>query len=380
MRTSNNRFQRDANLAVAARAVWRRPGLSRADFARELGLHRSTAGSLIGALLESGLLVEGEPGESAPRGGRRPVAIDFDRRFGLVAGLDLTPGSWRGALVDLRGDLVERFAAPGHAPGAAITELARAALAEARTRAAARALPLVGACAAVPGIVDPVEGTVLRSRPFGLRDYPLARELAPDTRFPFIVENDANACAWARLANARTEPGSDFVCVLARGNGTSPDGPLTAPGAGLGIALGGRVHYGSLYAAGEIADADGRAPGDFPDAGSVDSFAGFTERVFRSLVPVLAALAPRAVFACGEFRRREAETRAALEARFPAFGGILAAHGAAFVFAGDGGHDVAEGACATFLSRLFAVPELSGPGARLPIGWDRVLRARAEGA
>ncbi|HOX18596.1 MAG TPA: hypothetical protein PKW82_09085, partial [Spirochaetales bacterium] len=93
-----------------------------------------------------------------------------------------------------------------------------------------------------------------------------------------------------------------------------------------------------------------------------------------------AALAPRAVFACGEFRRREAETRAALDARFPALRDILAAQGAALVFAGDGEHDVAEGACATFLSRLFSVPELSGPGARLPIGWDRVLRARGAGS
>lgn len=379
MRTSNNRFQRDANLAVAARAVWRRPGLSRADLARELGLHRSTAGSLIGALIESGLLVEGEPGESAPRGGRRPVAIDFDRRFGLVAGLDLTPGAWRGALVDLRGDLVERFE-PAAASGAGLPELARSALGEARARAAARGLPLVGACAAVPGIVDPVEGTVLHSRSFGLRDYPLARELAFGSGFPFIVENDANACAWARLANARAEPPSDFICVLARANGDTPDGRDAAPGAGLGIALGGRVHYGSLYAAGELADPDGRAPGDAVIPGAETTFEAFAERVFRSLVPVLAALAPRAIFACGEFRRREAETRAALEARFPAWNGILAGHGAAFVFAGDGEHDVAEGACAAFLSRLFAVPELSGPGARLPIGWDRVLRARAEGA
>ncbi len=382
MRTSNNRYQRDANLAVAARAVWRRPGLSRADLARELDLHRSTAGSLIGALIESGLLVEGEPGEAAPRGGRRPVAIDFDRRFGLVAGLDLTPGAWRGALVDLRGDLVERFESAGRSSGAALPGLARAALDEARARAAARGLPLVGACAALPGIVDPVEGTVLRSRPFGLRDYPLARELAPEGGLPFILENDANACAWARLANARTEPGSDFVCVLARGNGNgnAADGREAAPGAGLGIALGGRVHYGSLYAAGELADAEGRAPGEVsgPDADS--SFEAFVERVFRSLVPVVAALAPRAVFACGEFRRREAETRAALDARFPALRDILAAQGAALVFAGDGEHDVAEGACATFLSRLFSVPELSGPGARLPIGWDRVLRARGAGS
>ncbi|MBN1243540.1 MAG: ROK family transcriptional regulator [Spirochaetales bacterium] len=377
MRTSNNRFQRDANLAVAARAVWRRPGLSRADLARELGLHRSTAGSLIGALIESGLLVEGEPGAAAPRGGRRPVAIDFDRRFGLVAGLDLTPGSCRGALADLRGDLVERFDAPS---GSSLPELARAALDEARARAAARGLPLVGACAALPGIVDPIEGTVLRSRPFGLRDYPLGRELAPESGYPLIVENDANACAWARLANARTEPASDFICVLARGNGELPGGPDATPGAGLGIALGGRVHYGSLYAAGELADADGRAPGDHSGSGTDGSFGAFVERVFRSLAPVLVALAPRAVFACGEFRRREAETRAALETRFPAFRGILAGHGAAFVFAGSGEHDVAEGACATFLSRLFSVPELSGPGARLPIGWDRVLRARAGGA
>ena len=82
-----------------------RTGLaSRADLARSTGLSRTTVSSLVGELLETGLVVEREdvPGTSpTPGGGRPPVLLGLDRSAGAAVGLDLGHGHIRVAVADL---------------------------------------------------------------------------------------------------------------------------------------------------------------------------------------------------------------------------------------------------------------------------------------
>ena len=83
-----------------------RTGLaSRADLARSTGLSRTTVSSLVGELLEAGIVVEREdvPGTSpTPGGGRPPVLLGLDRSAGAAIGLDLGHSHIRAAVADPR--------------------------------------------------------------------------------------------------------------------------------------------------------------------------------------------------------------------------------------------------------------------------------------
>lgn len=95
---------------------------------------------------------------------------------------------------------------------------------------------------ALPGAVDPAQGTVtsIANMP-GWDDVPIAKLLGAPRDVPVVVENDANAAAIGEgwLGAARGLADHVFIAL-----GT---------GVGSGIVLGGRVHRGAHFLAGELA-------------------------------------------------------------------------------------------------------------------------------
>ena len=69
----NNDYQRNANISKIFETVWKNPNFSRIDIARSLDLYRSTVSNIIGTLVESELICEGERGSATEKGGRKPV-------------------------------------------------------------------------------------------------------------------------------------------------------------------------------------------------------------------------------------------------------------------------------------------------------------------
>jgi len=60
MRINNNNFQKNANTSLVAQLIWKSPGISRVDIARELNLYRSTVTNIISALIDDEVVYEGE--------------------------------------------------------------------------------------------------------------------------------------------------------------------------------------------------------------------------------------------------------------------------------------------------------------------------------
>ena len=95
---------------------------------------------------------------------------------------------------------------------------------------------------ALPGAVDPASGTVasIANMP-GWADVPIANLLGEPRGVPVAIENDANAAAigegWLGAARGLT----DYVFVA------------LGTGIGSGIVLGGRLHRGAHFLAGEVA-------------------------------------------------------------------------------------------------------------------------------
>jgi glucokinase len=90
------------------------------------------------------------------------------------------------------------------------------------------------------GFVDAARATVLFAPNLAWRDEPLRAELQERTGLPTVVENDANAAAWAehRFGAGR---GHDHVVMLTLGTGV-----------GGGLVLGGRLYRGRFGLGGEL--------------------------------------------------------------------------------------------------------------------------------
>src|ERR671920_2334760 len=82
--------------------------VTRTDVMDVTGLSRSTVMQRLGVLLSAGLLVE-QPEAGPSSGGRRPAALSFNERVGVVLAADLGATHGRLAVCDLAGNaLAER--------------------------------------------------------------------------------------------------------------------------------------------------------------------------------------------------------------------------------------------------------------------------------
>ena len=142
-------------------------------------------------------------------------------------------------LFDLSGKPITRSEVPRPAGqrGPTVVRAVKQGMAEMLAVVARRRVRVISVAA--PGIVDVREGVVLETdNVFGWRDLPLAPELTAHFELPVRIDNDVNMAALAEL-NAGTAP-DNFVLIRLN------------TGIGAAVVLGGRLHHGAHWAAGEI--------------------------------------------------------------------------------------------------------------------------------
>jgi glucokinase len=227
---------------VLAAAISRDGPFTRAELIEATGLSAPTVGSLAISLIRHGLLTDLGSGPS--RGGRRPGHMEFNRRHGFVAAIDLGPTRTRLAVADLTGELLLRrvVSTPENKqPRALLNALAH----ETRELLCAADVPvsrLLAVGAGAPGAVDPASGTIVgvAANLRGWRHVPVAAILHTALDAPVVVENDVNLAVlgehWKGAAREH-----DNCVFLSFGTGI-----------GAGIMVNGRVHHGHHALAGEI--------------------------------------------------------------------------------------------------------------------------------
>jgi len=154
---------------------------------------------------------------------------------GLTVGVDVGGSKVAAGVVDERGNIVEKIKRSTPAADPARTaEAIAAAVAELRARHPVRAVGLGAA-----GFVDRARQAVMFAPNLAWRDEPLKQRVEDLAGVPVVMDNDANASAWAeaRFGAAR---GEDDVVFLAVGTGI-----------GGALVLGGRLYRGRWGMAGE---------------------------------------------------------------------------------------------------------------------------------
>ncbi|MBC7228295.1 MAG: ROK family transcriptional regulator [Thermoflexales bacterium] len=224
------------NTRLVLRTIYEHGPLSRADIARATHLTRTTVSDVVAELMEQGLVAE--VGFRPSSGGKPPILLNLVDNARYLIGLDLASDAFRGALVNLRGQIRHRISLPLLSrDGDRALELVREAI-DQLTAQADR--PLLGIGIGTPGLVDAARGIVYQAVNLDWRDLPLRALLEQRYRLPVYVANDCHAAALAEYYfGGRRQAESLAVVKVERG-------------LGVGIVLSGRLLSGDAFGAGEI--------------------------------------------------------------------------------------------------------------------------------
>lgn len=223
---------------------------TRADIASATGLSRTAVTARLVALLESGLVVEGEEGPST--GGRPPTALRFNAAAGAILAVALGRSRTQASVCDLGGRVLagSEFDHDAGAGPAVTMPRVRALLEDLMAEAGVTPAQVRGLGLSLPGTVDQTKAMSFASPIMrGWDGVPLAPYFAGLTDV-IRVENDAHALALSEM-NGHLREFSNVLVLKA------------STGIGCGIVADGRLVQGGIGAAGDLGHiktpaADGR--------------------------------------------------------------------------------------------------------------------------
>jgi glucokinase len=211
--------------------------------ARATGLSAPTVTNVVKDLLSKNLV---EPlGEGESNGGRPPDKLRFKAEHGCILAVAISTENLSFLLTDLNGNQLDilktTFTRRKTAP-AAVCGYINDAIEKLLRRQKKLRKQLLALVVAVPAIANVEEGSVLSISPLdGWRAVPLRAMLNKIVDCLIIVENDTNLAALGEHYCGAAQTAQDFVLINIGTNVSA------------GIVLGGKIHHGSQWSAGEIA-------------------------------------------------------------------------------------------------------------------------------
>ncbi len=224
------------NTRLVLRTIYEHGPVSRAEVSRLTRLARPTVSNVVADLLADGLVAE--VGRAPSRGGKRATWLSVVDKARTVIGLDLGREDFRGAVLDLRGRVVQsrtlsRVPSDGATALQRVYGLVDDLLAHADH-------PLLGIAIGTPGLVDADQGIVRQAVNLDWRDVPLGDLLSERYAAPAYVTNDAQAAAFGEYIFGNSQGNGDLVVIS------------VGWGVGAGVVVRGQLLTGNPYGAGEI--------------------------------------------------------------------------------------------------------------------------------
>lgn len=212
---------------------------SRADIARETGLHPSTITRIVASLIEEGLVREEGVGENDL--GRKPILLSLVPEAIHVIGVAIESTFISGVLANLDAEIVAKIEVALEDTSVdgvrgQLIEVVDYLLAWAKRHK----VSVIGIGIAMHGIIDTSSGTSVFAPAYGWHDVPMAHFVNNRYKLPVRIDNNANAMALGEywFGNGK---GVDNLLVIKMGQAV-----------GSGIVLDGKIFRGPDYLAGEI--------------------------------------------------------------------------------------------------------------------------------
>jgi predicted NBD/HSP70 family sugar kinase len=236
MRKATRQQTRNHNTRFVLKTIYEGDGVSRADISRATHLTRPTISSIVSQLLKEKLIAETGTGTSA--GGKPPTLLEVESDAYHLLCIDLGSRRFRGALVNLRGDIVQQSMLPtlgstGDEALALVYDLVD-------ELTATTSAPLLGIGIGTPGLVDPRQGAVRQAVNLAWKQLPLKALLESRYGLATYVLNDSHAAALGEFTFGVGRDNRNLILIR------------VGQGIGAGVVLDGQPLYGESFAAGEI--------------------------------------------------------------------------------------------------------------------------------
>ncbi len=223
---------REANELKLLHVIRDRQPISRADLVKDTGLRAGTVSVIVNRLLQSSIVYEGE---AAPSSGGRPATyLQVNSEKAYVVGVNVGVHETIYGVSDFNGRILNQRTIRTELDaslflsrlGDEIGTLLKGSFRRAR---------LTGVGISLPGLIDRLDGCLVRSPNLGWRDVPVRSMLEEKLQLPVYLENDANAAALSELWYGPIQVWSAH-CILFI---------LIVEGVGTGLILNGEVYVGS---------------------------------------------------------------------------------------------------------------------------------------
>ena len=224
------------NRQLVLSTIYERGETTRAKLARITRLTRPTVSDVVADLIAEGLVEE--VGYAPSTGGKRAILLRVDVDSRHLIGIDLAREDFRGAIINLHGEIKHRVNLPlenrdGDAALALVYDLVDALIKAPHS-------PLLGIGIGTPGLIDAVNGVIDQAVNLNWRDVPLRDLLQKHYDLPVYVANDCQVAALAEFTFGKSDHNKDLVVIN------------VGKGIGAGIILEGHLFHGNPLGAGEI--------------------------------------------------------------------------------------------------------------------------------
>ncbi|PIE89071.1 MAG: hypothetical protein CR997_13155 [Acidobacteria bacterium] len=225
---------RDHNQRLVLKHIYNKGPISRAQLARLTGLTRSTVSTVVLRLLKKKLVHE--TGTSRVSVGKPATLLEFNAESSLIISLDLASTAFKGYLYNLRGEMKECVElGTEHQRGQAAIQGVLSLVNSLKQN-----WKILGVGIGTPGVVEPHNGTVIRSTDLGWENVALKRLVEERFHIPTHIANDSQAAALAQYVFGCRKQ-IDNLILLKMGRGV-----------GAGMIINGKMFFGDAFGAGEI--------------------------------------------------------------------------------------------------------------------------------
>ncbi len=224
------------NKRLVLRIIYDREKISRADVARITGLTRATVSSSVRELIDEGYVIEKELGAS--KGGKPPILLSFEKNNKFIIGVDLGESEFKGALVNLRGEIIERAYMPNHSESenSALEIIYK--LIDSLIERSHR--DILGIGIGTPGIIDSERGFVHHAVNLNWRGVALGDLLKFRYKRPVYIANDSQVAALGEFTFGKNKNLDNLVVLI------------VSRGIGAGIVINRKLYCGEEFGAGEL--------------------------------------------------------------------------------------------------------------------------------
>mgnify|MGYP006282771581 FL=1 len=225
---------KEMNQEIILDLIQNKEAISRAEIAEITDLSPATVSNIVKDLINMDLVKETKRGES--RGGRKPILLELNPNGALVIGLEWGISEVKGVLLNLNNEIIEfeeiivKNFEVEHFIDLSVK------LIEKFSQQIEEPEKIYGVGIGVHGLVDPEKGWSRFAPHFEWENVPIKKMMEKNIEYPVLIDNDVRMMALTE----KWEGKDNFIFIN------------TGSGIGAAIVLGGELHYGRDFSAGEF--------------------------------------------------------------------------------------------------------------------------------